>query len=51
MPKPIVGVDPANLAQNGTTRETLFARLAEKGMIPSVNDPNRRHYNEVFVRA
>ncbi len=49
--KMIVEVDPDNLAQHGTTRETLFARLAEKGLTPSVNDPTRRHYNEVFVRA
>lgn len=49
--KMIVEVDPDNLAQHGTTRETLFARLAEKGLKPSVNDPTRRHYNEVFVRA
>lgn len=49
--KMIVEVDPDNLAQHGTTRETLFARLAEKGLTPSVNDPMRRHYNEVFVRA
>jgi FkbM family methyltransferase len=49
--KMIVEVDPDNLAQHGTTRETLFARLAEKGLLPSVNDPTRRHYNEVFVRA
>ena len=47
----IVEVDPDNLAQHGTTRETLFARLAEKGLTPSVNDPSRRHYNEIFVRA
>ena len=47
----IVEVDPDNLAQHGTTRETLFARLAEKGLTPSVNDPTRRHYNEVCVRA
>ena len=47
----IVEIDPDNLAQHGTTRETLFARLAEKGLMPSVNDPKRQHYNEVFVRA
>ena len=49
--KLIVEVDPDNLAQHGTSRETLFARLAEKGLSPSVDDPSRRHYNEVFVRA
>lgn len=47
----IVEVDPDNLAQHGTTRETLFARLAEKGLVPSVNEPTRSHYNEVFVRG
>ena len=46
----IVEIDPENLAQHGTTREMLFARLAEKGLLPSVIDPGRRHYNEVFVR-
>lgn len=49
--KLIVEIDPDNLAQHGTSRETLFAHLAEKGLTPSVNDPSRRHYNEVFVRA
>lgn len=49
--KMIVEVDADNLAQHGTTRETLFARLAEKGLTPSVNDVTRRHYNEVFVRC
>ena len=47
----IVEVDPDNLAQHGTSRETLFARLAEKGLHPSVNEASRRHYNEVFVRG
>lgn len=49
--KLIVEVDAANLAQHGTTREMLFARLAEKGLRPSVNETQRSHYNEVFVRA
>ncbi len=49
--KMIVEVDPDNLAQHGTTRETLFGRLAEKGLKPSVNEASRAHYNEVFVRS
>ena len=49
--KLIVEVDPDNLAQHGTTCETLFARLGEKGLKPCINDLTRRHYNEVFVRA
>ncbi|WP_017667846.1 FkbM family methyltransferase [Sandarakinorhabdus sp. AAP62] len=49
--KMVVEVDPDNLAQHGTTRETLFARLAEKGLSPSVNEATRKHYNEVFVRG
>jgi FkbM family methyltransferase len=49
--KMIVEVDADNLAEHGTTRDTLFARLAEKGLKPCVNDPTRRHYNEVFIRA
>lgn len=49
--KLVVEVDPDNLAQHGTTRETLFARLAEKGLVPSVNESARKHYNEVFVRG
>ncbi|MEI6486264.1 MAG: FkbM family methyltransferase [Sphingomonadales bacterium] len=49
--KLIVEVDADNLARHGTTRETLFARLADKGLHPTVNETRRRHYNEVFVLA
>lgn len=49
--KLVVEVDAANLAQHGTTREQLFARLAEKGLMPQVNSTARAHYNEVFART
>ena len=49
--KLVVEIDPDNLAQHGTTREALFARLAEKGLVPRVNNTVRRHYNEVFERV
>jgi FkbM family methyltransferase len=48
--KLVVEVDQDNLAQHGTTRDTLFARLAERGLVPNVNNTARSHYNEVFTR-